>query len=164
MASKPKTLIFRGARIRNFIAQRKAESAPFVRLHVTCDLSAPVRAAMGWSIGEGQSSGKFTGGMSATHLIFTPNQKKLDGMGGADECQIEAHEVGEFSFVERKDKDGNVKGTDLMFTVRSNDPVAAAKLYEYWGSVMGTDAQLKIAYTGIGVQTTLGEGEAEDEG
>lgn len=161
-SNRNKSVIFRGARIRDFTALRKKESAPFIRLKIVCDLSSNVRSTMGWSIGDGQKSGSFAGSINATHLLFTANQKKLEGMGEhSGECQIDAHEVSDFSFVERVDKDGTAKGTDLYFTVRTNDPNAAALLYAYIAAVPA-DSQLKVGYTSVGVKPAETDDDSEE--
>lgn len=149
-----RSLIFRGVTIRYLDMRRKSESAPFVRLHLTADLSDNVRATMGWSVGDNQSSGSFIGSINAVAAIFGPNQKKLPGMEVA-EVNVECHEVGDFTFSEVKGKDGATKGMKLDFIIRSNEIDAEAKLGAYWRQIMGGDSQLKVTYSGIGKQQNL---------
>lgn len=142
-------LIFRNARIRYFDVRRKKEQPPFVRLALMTDLSDTIRLAMGWSIGDGQVNGKFAGSVTATHMILTPNQKRLPTMEVSD-LQMNCDEVGEFQFIEHLDSDGYSKGADLTFVVRSSDPEAAAKLDAYWRTMLGEGAELRVGFTQIG--------------
>lgn len=156
-------LTFRGALIRYIDVRRKKEGPPFVRVHFCADLSAPIRSAMGWSVGEGQKSGSFSGLVVAQTLILTPNNRKLPGMGDVGELQIECTEVSDFAFVEKRDKDGALKGTSLNFVARSADDDAAAKLDAYWRGVLGGDSQLKVTYSAIGTRSEEGEDAEEGE-
>jgi hypothetical protein len=142
------SLTFRNVHIRFFDVRRKKDGPPFIRIHLSADLSAPIRTAMGWSIGEGQDRGNFGATVKCTHLMLSPNQLPL--LVGGREIQIGCDDASDFGFVERIDKDGSSKGIDLLFVVRSTDPEACAKLDDYWRATGDIDSQMKLAYTLIG--------------
>ena len=145
------SIIFRGARIRYIDLRRKDEGSPFTRLHLAADFSAPVQEAMEWHIGDGMSSAKLKGVLTASHLILTPNDKRLKD----HELQLECSEVEDFQLVELKDNEGERAGLELRFMARSVQPGACGLVEEYWTRIGHTDSQLKVAYIPQPVQQKL---------
>lgn len=144
-------IIFRGARIRYIDLRRKDEGAPFTRLHLAADFSAPVQEAMEWHIGDGMSSAKLKGVLTASHMILTPNDKRLKDY----EVQLECSEVEDFQLVELKDDEGDTAGRELRFIARSVQPGACGVLEEFWSRLGHGDMQLRVSYIPQPVQQKL---------
>jgi hypothetical protein len=146
--AKLQELPFRNVAISYIDVRRKAESAPFLRLHMTADLTPALRNRMDWSIGNGQKSGDFVGTVQAVKMIIGPQQKKLPGMEVA-EIEVEVSEVSTFSFTEKKDKDGNTK------------------LLCYYADILSSESAMKVTYSAIGKTSEVPDedkGGAADEG
>lgn len=163
--SKLNTMVFRGVTLRYFDGRRKEESMPFVRLHLTADVSVPVFEEMQWAIGEGVTSGKLSGRLSCSHLILTPNEKGLKQY----ELQLEIAEASDFDFVApgAEPEEGAAKQTKLRFIVRSNQADAAARVEAFWRGVGASDSQLRLSYQREPQQQTLAaaaeESSSDDE-
>lgn len=168
--AKLSKMTFRNVRIRYIDLRRKAESAPFVRLHLVADLSTTIKESMGWEPGSGISSAGLAGLINADSIILTPpNQRKLPGVGvDVDEVQVTATDASDFKFVERKNKEGLPAGMELLCMVRSHDEAAAAKLEQFWRGVQGAAFTAQLRYSSIGIQAEIDNGEdagaAEGEG
>lgn len=157
-----KKMIFRGARIRFIDIRRKGESAPYVKIKMTADLSAPIKSAFGWEPGDGESGAGLRGNLNAISMVLAPNQRKLAGMEVA-EVQLNCTNVHDFKWNSKLDKDGAVKSVELTFEIVTNDPEAEAKMGAYWREILGGDAALSVMYNGIGKQTNE-DAKADDEG
>lgn len=84
--------------------------------------------------------GKLKGAVRVNSFILTPNEKTLK----QHEMQLTATDLGAFRFKVKTDKDGNVKGTELLFQLRTTDPTAAAAFQNWLGHIGEGVAQLKL--------------------
>ncbi len=150
-SSRPeeKSLIFRNVRIRYLDMRMPKEGAHFVRLHLSSDLSEPLMEALNLNIGEGIESGKFIATVLANSLTLTANQQRVIGTG-SDECQLECRELSDFSFVERKNDEGDAQGFELRFIARTLDANAESTLGLYWRAIGKGDSQMKVGFISLG--------------
>ena len=145
------TLTFRGGFIRYFDC-RLQEGGPFTRLHLTSDLSEPIREAMGWpAIPAEIESCKLSGSLAGDNMVVTPADKALKQY----EFQLGIGEVGDFEIA--RIQDGEAKRTELRFKVRTASASAAAQLFDYLASVGQAPAAMRIKYA---EQQSLTEEEA----
>lgn len=155
--------IFRGAFIRFVDLRFQDETGKFVRIHVTSDLTDVEQQALGWdTVPVCVPKGDLTGTLVAHNLIFTPS-----GDLAKSELQVPCDEVGDFQLVRTKDGEGEAKGEELRFIIRSTHKGAAALLEAYMEAVGRAPAQLKITHDPVIVQPSLpfaGEKERSAQG
>lgn len=137
----PDHVTFRGAKIRYYDG-RHNEGGSFVRLHITAEFTQPVLEAMGWTDpGPSGYDVKLTGELVGTHLVLTPNDKKLRER----EISLDINEVSAFKLVTiEKDE---VKRRELRFVIRTPSPEAVTLVDGYVRSVRDNEAALKISYS-----------------
>lgn len=118
------------------------EGGPLIRADFAADYTSPVAEAMGWpeELPSKCGEGKLKGSIRINSIVLTPNEKTLK----QHETQMTATDVGAFRFKVKTDKEGIVKGTELLFQLRTVDPVAAAA-FQNWQRHIGEGvAALKL--------------------
>ena len=134
-------LILRGMCI-SYYDVRRSETNTFVRLHVACDLSDPVREEMGWDpIADGIESANLSGELAASEFTICPNKESLQD----SRITIPCSEVVDFKFA--RVKDGKGMRHELRFIIKTAFPGAAALLESYWNTIGDAAAQLRVRYT-----------------
>lgn len=151
-------ITFRGAHVRYFDVRKEKESAPFVRLHITAEMTNPVMEAMEWQpIPECVDKCNLGGILSSRNLILTPNQKELRDQ----EIELECSQVSDFQL--HRIADGESRRTELRFIIRANEDKAPTLLWEYLRVVGQAEGALKISYSSQ-EKLPLGEDEPTEEG
>lgn len=152
-------LILRNTRINTVDLRKQKESMPFVRVHMSADLTPPICEAMGWTMpGPGIDSGKLAGSLVCTHLLMIPSEKALG------DTQFDIAETDDFSFTGEVLQEGKrVRPAQLHFVVRSNSPTAAAEWETYWRRLGDTGVQARISYTPQPKQEPLFPQQAEQK-
>jgi len=118
-------------------------------IHVTANLSKAVRSAMNWQdLPDCADMAKLTGELTATNLVLTPNEEKLEKHQVECECtsatNFEIHRV--------QEKDGGSRRLELRFKLKIVEKAALSKIEAYCEKVGEAPASLKI---GIAEQTEL---------
>jgi hypothetical protein len=135
------SITFRGAHIRYYDG-RLEEGGAFVRIHMTTDFSQPVMEEMDWEDpGSSVMSAKLEGQLLATHLVLTPGDAKLR----KEEVQFDISEVLDFNVASVKE--GDSRGRELRFIVRSSAAGVAAIVEQYVRRVGDHQGALKVSYT-----------------
>lgn len=139
--SETNSVVFNGAEIR-YNDTRHDEGGVFNRIHIVFDPSRPVQEALGWEdLPESIPSGKLTGRIPATHVIFTPTDKQLQNQ----EMQFPVNEVRDFSFTSKHDKEGKRISRSIAAVVVTQQKVSA--LIENWLATVGeASAVCKVGY------------------
>ena len=132
---------FRGAKIRYFDGRRK-EGNCFVRIHMTAEVTQPVLEAMNWTDpGPSASETKMSGQLVGTHIILTPNDKKLRG----HELSLDVNGITSFKLV-RTEEDDKVK-RELRFVVRSPVLGGVSLVENYVNQVGDCEGAMKVTYS-----------------
>lgn len=139
--SEPNSVVFNGAEIR-YNDTRHDEGGVFNRIHIVFDPSRPVQEALGWEdLPDSIPSGKLTGRIPATNVIFTPTDKQLQNQ----EMQFPVNEVRDFSFTSKHDKEGKIISRSIAAVVVTQQKVSA--LIENWLATVGeASAVCKVGY------------------
>ncbi len=138
----PSTL-FRGAFVRYADLRCDDEAGKFIRLHLTADWTDTVRAHMGWQdVPKRVSRATLSGALAAMHMVLTPNGKELS----KHELQLDITEAVDFVLVRQKDEEGEPKGEELRFMVRTNQAGAGAMIENYIERIGRGAGLLKITH------------------
>lgn len=137
------SIIFRGTSIRYFdVRQGKEGGDVFCRIHLSSNWNEQVRNKMDWeAIPDSVTECKLTGSLLASHLILTPSDKLLKDQ----EIQFDIKSVEDFRLVSLKDDEGEIRGRELRFIVRTPKQVAG-HLEEYLSVIGRHEAALKVSY------------------
>lgn len=138
------SITFRGAVLKHFdMRQAKEGAAAFVRIHMSADYSEQVREKMEWErVPDSIMEAKLSGGLSAIHLVLTPGDKQLRN----HELQFEISSVEDFQVVPLKDDEGEIRGRELRFVVRTPAEVEGF-LGQYIRRVGRHQGACKVSYT-----------------
>ncbi len=137
----PDHVTFRGATIR-YTDFRRKEGGSYVRIHVTSEFTQPVMEAMGWEDpGRSLGEGKLLGELAGTHMVMTPNEKKLR----QHEISLDVNRVNAFKLVSvTKDE---VTKRELRFVITSPIDGAVALVEQYVRHVSTFEGALKVSYS-----------------
>lgn len=137
------TITFRGAFVRFADLRQKEEAGVFARLHLTADMSDPVREAMDWQeIPDCVDQTKLTGSLTGRNMILTPNDKSLR----QHEIQMEVSELSDFQLFRTRDGEGDLEREELRFIARVVEQYAIDKVERYLRIVGQAPGALKVAY------------------
>lgn len=138
------TLIFRGVTIR-YVDLRRDEAGTFNRIHMSADLSGPLREAMEWDQIPQSIAGpvKLVGEIAAKSFKLTPNDKELKKHG----IELSCNQVIDFKAAPRKNDEGEIVGHQLRFVLVTADTTAEAAIGHFLRTVGTTVAQLSVAYS-----------------
>lgn len=152
-------ITFRGAILKHFdVRQGKEGGDVFCRINFSADWSEQVRDKMEWEpVPDSITECKLTGSLLATHLILTPGDKALS----QHQLQFDVTSVEDFQVVSLKDDEGDVRGRELRFVVRTPSE-AEGFLGQYIRRVGRHAGALKVVYVKQ-EKLDLGEGKPEKE-
>lgn len=160
------SITFRGAIMKHFdLRQGKEGGDVFCRIHMAADFSEPVRDKMGWEeIPNSVTDCKLTGELLGTHLILTPGDRQLH----QHILQFDITSVEDFQVVALKDDDGDVRGRELRFIIRTPKDGVEAFCGQYIRRVGRHAGALKVSYTKqeelpLGASEPAGKNDAEDD-
>lgn len=136
------SVVFNGVEIR-YNDTRRDEGGVFNRVHIAFNPSDPVMEALGWEdLPDSIPSGKLTGRLAGTHIIFTPTDKGLK----RHEMQFGVQEIRDFGFTSETDDEGEIVARTIKATILTNEKVAA--LVENWLCIVGhASAIAKVGFT-----------------
>lgn len=148
-------ITFRGAILKHFdVRQGKEGGDVFCRINFSADWSEQVRDKMEWeAVPDSITECKLTGSLLGTHLVLTPGDKQLK----QHELQFDITSVEDFQVVSLKDDEGDVRGRELRFVVRTPSE-AEGFLGQYIRRVGRHAGALKVSYA---KQDKLDLGEAD---
>ena len=135
--------VFRGAFVRYADVRCDDEAGKFIRLHLTADWTDVVRDHMGWEdVPETVSRATLSGTLNALRMTLTPAQKELK----QHELAIDITEAADFVLVRQEDEEGEPKGSELRFMVRTTQAGAGAMIENYIERIGRGAGQLVIAH------------------
>ncbi|HJX53943.1 MAG TPA: hypothetical protein VJ801_14350 [Polyangia bacterium] len=136
-------ILFRGAFIRYADLRHEDEAGKSCRIHMTADWSDTVREHMTWEeVPDCVPKATLCGTINGKDMVLTPAGKEL----ARHELQLTISEVSDFTLVRQKDEEGEPKGEELRFIVRTNQPGAMGLIENYVEKIGRGKAQLKISH------------------
>ena len=136
-------LTFRGAYIRHFDGRRPNEGDAFVRFHVTCDYSEPVRKALDWPpLPDGVDSMEPSAELAPQNAIMEPADPKL----AADyRFDLALSSVDHFAVVRVEGEKSDT--VELRFQFVSSAKDAGMVAWNYLANVGQHKGTLKLSYS-----------------
>jgi len=135
-------VVFRGAYIRSFTMKNGTDGRG-IRVEVTADWTDKVREHMEWEeISHGVGACDLTGRLAANVVTLTPSKNDLKQHA----LEFEASEVGGFALIPQLDKEGEVTGRELRFTIKTAQLDAAKKIERYVQTLGREAAQMRVSY------------------
>jgi hypothetical protein len=140
----PESVVFPGAILKYFdVRQAKEGGEVFCRIHLAANFAETVREKMEWeNIPDSVTQAKLAGALAATNFILTPSDKQLKKY----ELNFDIHSVEDFEVVSLKDDEGEIRGRELRFIVRTPKEGVEALCGEYIRRVGRAPGSLKIGY------------------